>query len=212
MLYPKVRAGLLAGCACFITVSARAETLIQIIPVAPRSIFVDVLSPTTQPESIVSFFEKFELSLGTLTQVKFDFDYDFVLTLDLPAAGGGGSGSAGGPIFIEGENPTGGGNGTGGAGAPNTSLVLPFSVTGTYQTDTNLSPFIALFPGQTGTFDFGSTVSAFPDAGVAASMDLMNTSSVTVTYTYTPVPEPGSAALLALGAAGGLAAWRRRRV
>ena len=201
MIYRKLCAGLCAGVLWCGVNAASAAIVIQTIPVPGQSLLSGITTNTTTPFDIVSFFDKFDLSLGLLTSVRFDFTYNFQLSLDLPAEGGGGSGSAGGPIFVQGDNPpgAGGGNGNGGGGPPSTTVVIPILVSGNFQVDTNLDPYLATLPGQQGIFDFNAAVNVAPSPGVTGAMLLQGTSSVQVTFTYTPVPEPAAAGLLSLG-------------
>ena len=195
----------------FLAGAADAATITQVVNLPATTLIAGVNSDTTVSSTITATFDKFDPTLGVLTDASFAYDYRLNVTATTGPNGGTVSGVAGGPFEINDQARGGSGNGGSASGSPNTMAVVPFPVGGTQAADAaDLPGLIATGPGQSNTFDYDlrADIRFDPQMSATASCNVTGASSVTVTYTFTAVPEPTSLALLGLG---GVAPLLRRR-
>ena len=139
----------------FLAGAADAATVTQVVNLPATTLIAGVNSDTTVSSTITATFDKFDPTLGVLTDASFAYDYRLNVTATTGPNGGTVSGVAGGPFEINDQARGGSGNGGSASGSPNTMAVVPFPVGGTQAADAaDLPGLIATGPGQSNTFDY----------------------------------------------------------
>jgi hypothetical protein len=214
----------LVAVSIFLPLVADAAEIFQHVPVPPQVFASHVVTPEENlelPLELVSWFDSFDPSLGTLTEVHFAYDYRLRLTIHAGAFGGGGYAEFSGMFELDSQSYEGeaifygDGSGIGGhspSGSP-AERAFDFAMTRAIRVsplELPMSAFVGA-PGQELAIVLDGHATVFVGGDATASLELLDGSSVTLRYVY-EAPEPAAElAGLAAGAALLLVRTRARR-